>query len=223
MTAASTPELELDRLSASHGGPLVFEDVSFTLAQGERAALLGPSGSGKSTLLRCIAGLHLPSSGAIRLGGRLVADARTSVAPAKRGVAMVFQSYALWPHLTAREHVRFVARDRARADAWLERVRIGALADRLPGQLSGGEQARLALARAFATGARLLLLDEPLRNLDPPLAAELRREIVRWIEEAAMTALVVTHDPTEASELASTAHVLPARAVRAARTLEPTA
>jgi len=162
-------------------------------------------------------------SGTIRIDGRVVADARTSVAPSRRGVAMVFQSYALWPHLTAREHLRFVGADSARADEWLERVRIGALADRLPGQLSGGEQARLALARAFATGSRLLLLDEPLRNLDPPLAADLRGEIVRWIVETGTTALVVTHDPTEASELASTAHVLPARAVRAARTLEPTA
>ena len=170
------PHLEVDRLTAGYGRVPVLEGVTLDLAHGERAALLGPSGCGKSTLLRCIAGFTRLRAGSIRIDGGLVADPRTSVAPSRRRVAMVFQSYALWPHLTAREHVRFVARDRARADEWLERARIAALADRLPGQLSGGEQARLALARAFASGATLLLLDEPLRNLDPPLAAGLRVE-----------------------------------------------
>jgi ABC-type Fe3+/spermidine/putrescine transport system ATPase subunit len=202
------PLLEIERLSAGYGAKPVLADVRLTITRGERAALLGPSGSGKSTLLRCIAGLTQPREGSIRINGELVADARTSVAAARRGVAMVFQSYALWPHLTAREHVRFVAGGNERADAWLDRVRIGALAQRLPGQLSGGEQARLALARAFATGAKLLLLDEPLRNLDPPLAAELRAELVRWIDESGATALLVTHEPRDAVELATVAHVL---------------
>jgi ABC-type sugar transport system ATPase subunit len=195
-------------LSAGFGRDPILVDVSLRLDAGERAVLLGPSGSGKSTLLRCIAGLASPRKGSIRIDGRVVADERTHVAPALRGAALAFQSYALWPHLTAREHLRLVARDRARADAWLERARIAPLAERLPGQLSGGEQARLALARAFASGARLVLLDEPLRNLDPPLADALREEIVRWIEESRLTALTVTHDPRDARALGTTAHVL---------------
>jgi iron(III) transport system ATP-binding protein len=195
-------------VSAGYGAAPVLKGATLSLAPGERAALLGPSGSGKSTLLRCIAGLEVPRSGEIRIDGRLVAGGGTFVAPARRGVAMVFQSYALWPHLTAREHVRFVARGDPRADGWLERLRIGALAARRPGELSGGEQARLALARAFATGAKLLLLDEPLRNLDPPLAAELREDVVLWIEETGATALVVTHELRDAVELATFAYVL---------------
>jgi ABC-type Fe3+/spermidine/putrescine transport system ATPase subunit len=204
----NAPSLSIERLCAGFDGAAVVDDVSLTIAPGQRAALLGPSGCGKTTLLRCVAGLAAPRSGTIRVGGRVVADDRTHVAPSQRGVAMVFQSYALWPHLTAREHVRLVARDPAAADAWLERVRIGALHGRLPSQLSGGEQARLALARAFASGASLLLLDEPLRNLDPPLAAELREEVARWVDEAHATALVVTHDLNEAVELAHVAHVM---------------
>ncbi len=200
--------LEIDRLVAGLGAAPVLREVSLALAHGERAALLGASGSGKSTLLRCIAGLASPRAGTIRVGGQIVADRDHDLAPARRGVAMVFQSYALWPHLTARQHVRIVARDPATADGWLARTHIAALHDRLPGQLSGGEQARLALARAFASGAKLLLLDEPLRNLDPPLAAELRAEIVTWIAEAGQTALLVTHDPAEAAELTTIAHVL---------------
>ena len=204
----NSPHLQIERLRAGYGATAVLAGVDLALEAGERAALLGSSGSGKSTLLRCIAGLARPRAGAIRIGGRIAADASTAIPPARRGVAMVFQSYALWPHLTAREHVRFVAPDPGSADRWLERVRIAPLAGRLPGELSGGEQARLALARALATGARLLLLDEPLRNLDPPLAAELREELVRWIGEAGITALIVTHEPRDAVALATTAHVL---------------
>jgi len=204
----NVPLLEVDHLTAGYDRTAVLDDLSLALMRGERAALVGPSGSGKSTLLRCIAGLKAPRGGTIRIAGKIVADATTSVAPSRRGVAMVFQSYALWPHLTAREHLRLVARDPALADRWLERVRIEALRERMPGQLSGGEQARLALARAFASGAQLLLLDEPLRNLDPPLAAGLREEIVRWIDEAGLTALIVTHDEKDAAELATTTHVL---------------
>lgn len=206
----TTPLLDVDSLVAGAGEAPVLRGANLRLAAGERAALVGASGSGKSTLLRAIAGFVAPRAGSIRIGGTLVADATTAVAPSKRGVAMVFQSYGLWPHLTARDHVRLVARDRSEGERWLERTRIGGLADRLPGELSGGEQARLALARAFASAAPLLLLDEPLRNLDPALAAELRGEIVRWTTESGATTLLVTHDPREAAELTTTTHVLQA-------------
>jgi len=200
--------LSIVRLVAGPGADPVLDPLDLEVAAGRRAALLGPSGTGKTTLLKCIAGLLAPRAGSISIAGRVVADAKTAVAPSRRGVAMVFQSYALWPHLTAREHVRLVARDERSADEWLERARIPHLADRTPGRLSGGEQARLALARALASAAPLLLLDEPLRNLDPPLAAELRREIRRWLEETGATLLLVTHELREARALCEEAHVL---------------
>jgi ABC-type Fe3+/spermidine/putrescine transport system ATPase subunit len=200
--------LEVDSLVAGAGREPVLRGLTLRLAAGERAALFGASGSGKSTLLRAIAGFVTPRSGTIRIGGRRVADATTSVAPSRRGVAMVFQSYALWPHLTAQEQVRLVAGDDVRARQWLERARLGHRADHLPGQLSGGEQARLALARAFAGRASLLLLDEPLRNLDPPLAAELRLDLVSWLAESGAAALLVTHEPADALAMTTTLHAL---------------
>jgi len=200
--------LSIEALTAGPGGEAVLDGFALAVAAGRRAALLGPSGSGKTTALKCVAGLLAPRRGRITIGGRVVADEKTAVPPARRGVAMVFQSYALWPHLTAREHVRLVARDAKAADEWLERARIPHLADRTPGRLSGGEQARLALARAFAAEAPLLLLDEPLRNLDPPLAGELREEMRRWFAQARTTVLLVTHDLREARELCDAAHVL---------------
>jgi len=202
------PLLEVDALVAGPGREPVLRGLSLRLAAGERAALVGASGSGKSTLLRAIAGFVPPRAGSIRVGGRVVADAATCVAPSARGVAMVFQNYALWPHLTAREQVRLVAGENTRAEQWLERARIGHRADHLPGQLSGGEQARLALARAFACRAPLLLLDEPLRNLDPPLAAELRSDLVAWLTESGAAALLVTHEPADAAAMATTLHAL---------------
>jgi iron(III) transport system ATP-binding protein len=200
--------LSIESLVAGPGVDAVIDDFSLEVPAGSRAALLGPSGSGKTTVLKCVAGLLAPRRGRISIGGHVVADERIAVPPARRGVAMVFQSYALWPHLTAREHVRLVARDAKAADDWLERARIPHLADRPPGRLSGGEQARLALARAFAASAPLLLLDEPLRNLDPPLAADLRGEMGRWIAETKTTLLLVTHDLREAQALCDVAHVL---------------
>ncbi len=202
------PALEVLGVVAGAGSEPVLRGLDLTLAPGERAALLGASGSGKSTLLRVVAGLLRPRGGTVRIAGRIVADGEHDVPPAQRGIAMAFQSYALWPHLRAREQLRLVSGDAARADLWLERARIAPLADRLPGELSGGEQARLALARTFASGATLLLLDEPLRNLDPPLAADLRAEIVEWIVAAGATALLVTHDPQEALAIATSMHLL---------------
>jgi iron(III) transport system ATP-binding protein len=200
--------LSIEGLHAGPGAEAVIAGLDLKVAAGRSAALLGPSGGGKTTVLRCIAGLLAPRRGRISIGGRVVADERTAVPPSGRGVAMVFQSYALWPHLTAREHLRLVARDAKSADEWLERARIPHLGDRPPGRLSGGEQARLALARAFAASAPLVLLDEPLRNLDPPLAAELREEMRRWIAAAETTLLLVTHDLREAQALCDDAHVL---------------
>jgi iron(III) transport system ATP-binding protein len=200
--------LSIAGLVAGPGADPVLDRLDLDVGESRRAALLGPSGTGKTTLLKCVAGLLAPRGGRISIAGRVVADERTAVPPSRRGVAMVFQSYALWPHLTAREHVRLVARDARSADDWLERARIPHLAERTPGRLSGGEQARLALARAFAAGAPLLLLDEPLRNLDPPLAAELRREIRRWLAETSTTLLLVTHELREARALCDVAHVL---------------
>jgi len=182
--------------------------VDLTVRAGELMAVLGPSGSGKSTLLRAIAGLEPVAAGRVLIDG---AD-QSAVAPARRGVAMVFQSFALFPHLDVERNIAFGLRARGEAtDAVLETarsLRLDGLLDRRPSELSGGERQRVALARALVAGPRVLLLDEPLSNLDAQLRASARTEIRRVQERTGMTTLHVTHDQDEALALGHRVAVL---------------
>jgi iron(III) transport system ATP-binding protein len=192
-----------------NGGGVRF--ATFHIAEGELFTLLGPSGCGKTTTLRAIAGLETPDQGRIAIGGREMFDSDTgrNVALNQREVGMVFQSYAIWPHMTVFENAAYplrVSRQRrySRAEilqrtmAVLERVGLAAFAPRSATQLSGGQQQRLALARALAREPRLLLLDEPLSNLDAQLREQMRIELKRVQRETGVTAVYVTHDQTEA-------------------------
>lgn len=186
--------------------------IDLTIEEGELFFLLGASGCGKTTLLRCIAGLETPSSGAIYFGERDV----TRLSPHLREAAMVFQSYALWPHMSVEQNVAFgleerkVPRDEVnrRVAEALEGVRMTALAGRSIDQLSGGQQQRVALARALVVRPRVLLLDEPLSNLDAQLRVEMRREIRRIVKANGLTAIYVTHDQEEALAMADRMAVL---------------
>ena len=189
-------------------GKPAIDDVSFTIAAGEIVALLGPSGCGKTTTLRCVAGLEHPTSGSIRIGGQVYSDpgAGILVPPRSRNVGMVFQSYAVWPHMTVRQNVIYPLRgrklSRAEIDQRLEQalalVDLTQYADRPVTALSGGQMQRVALARSMVYQPQLLLLDEPLSNLDAQLRLRLRDDLRRIIKAAGLTALYVTHDQTEA-------------------------
>ncbi len=187
--------------------------TTLAVARGELFAVLGPSGCGKTTLLRLLAGFEQPDAGTIEIGGRLLAGGRTWVPPEQRRIGMVFQDYALFPHLTVAENVCFglrgVARDGrrgasldARARGTLELVGLQHKADRLPQELSGGERQRVALARALAPEPDVVLLDEPFSSLDAALRAGLRREVELILREAQASAVLVTHDQEEALSLA---------------------
>lgn len=207
--------LEVQDLTAGHGPEAVLRGVSFRVAAGSRVGLLGPSGCGKTTLLRCIAGLMNPWSGSIHLDGEPLVGPGVNREPAARRIGMVFQSYALWPHLTAREHLQLVAAEADAVEPTLELLHLRHRADHVPGQLSGGEQARLALARALAGRPRLLLLDEPFRNLDPALAMDLQDELHDTLRGEDLSVLLVTHDHREAFALADELFLLQAGRLQA--------
>ncbi|HTW00532.1 MAG TPA: ABC transporter ATP-binding protein [Streptosporangiaceae bacterium] len=198
------------------GGHVAVRNVLLDVEPGTFLVLLGPSGSGKTTLLRCLAGIERATSGRIMIGGRCVADGSLHVPPDRRDLSMVFQDYALWPHLTARDNVAFALRrrrlgraeGRALASSMLERVGLGGLADRYPNQLSGGEQQRVALARALVADTGLILCDEPLSNLDADLRERMRVEISALVRDAAATTVYITHDQGEAFALADRVGVL---------------
>jgi iron(III) transport system ATP-binding protein len=198
------------------GARSVLSGITFRWARGEILALLGPSGCGKTTLLRLVAGLLPPSAGEIAIAGRIVASAGIHLPPEARGLGMVFQDYALWPHLSVAENVGFplqmrgmprAERDRRVAEA-LARVGLTAFAARAPGTLSGGQQQRVALARALIARPPLVLFDEPLSNLDRELRQDLLREIASLLREEGLSALYVTHDQAEAFALADRVAVL---------------
>ena len=198
--------LELQALSKRYGDFHAVREVSLDIADGEFLVLLGPSGCGKTTTLRMIAGFVVPSGGAIHIGARDV----TALPPWKRNTGLVFQSYALFPHLTVAQNVAFglemrkAGRDdiATRVAEALRLVRLGHLAERLPRQLSGGQQQRVALARALAIRPDVLLLDEPLSNLDAKLREEVRVEIRELQRQLGLTTVMVTHDQEEALTVA---------------------
>src|SRR5215216_3813968 len=202
-------ELRVDRLVKLFSGerPAV-DDVGFRVAAGEIVVLLGPSGCGKTTTLRCIAGLEDPTSGEILIGGVTVSAPEQDilVLPRLRNIGMVFQSYAVWPHMTVRQNVSYPLRHRkngggdinAQVNETLELVGLGEYAERPVTSLSGGQMQRVALARSLVYRPQLLLLDEPLSNLDAKLRIRLRDELRRILKMTGMTGLYVTHDQAEA-------------------------
>ena len=205
-------ELRVRKIVAGYGGVPILSGVSFTVAHGELAAVLGPSGSGKSTLLRVIAGLVKPLEGAVVLDGRVLSGPRVNVAPEKRSVAFVPQDAALFPHLDVLANTSFglprAQRGGARAHELLDMVGMSRFAHRMPGELSGGERHRVALARALATDPQVVLLDEPFSALDAALRVELRAHVKRVLRHAGVTTLLVTHDQEEALSMAGLVAVI---------------
>jgi iron(III) transport system ATP-binding protein len=204
--------VSIENVSFGYGGALVLDGVSLEVEPGEYFCFLGPSGSGKTTLLRLVAGFGTPSEGRIKIGGKDV----THLPPWERNLGMVFQSYALWPHMTVAKNVAFGLERRKlsraeisrKVDAALARVGLSHLAGRRPSQLSGGQQQRVALARTLVIEPSVLLLDEPLSNLDAKLRTEMRVELKRLQRELGITTIYVTHDQEEANAAAGRIAVL---------------
>ena len=205
-TQRSGGGLSVTGLYASYGKSRAVTDLDLEIGRSEFLTLLGPSGCGKTTTLRCVAGLHTPDAGEIRLDDRTVYSAQANVPPDKRDINMVFQSYAVWPHMTTLENVMYGLRAkkysktdaRTKARAMLELVGLGEFEGRHATELSGGQQQRVALARALATEPSLVLMDEPLSNLDAQLRARMRDEIRQLQRSTGVTVLYVTHDQAEA-------------------------
>lgn len=198
-------EVRLEGITKSFGNFTAVNNLNVTIEDGTLAGLLGPSGCGKSTTLYMIAGLEKPTSGRIYFGDEDVTD----LPPEKRGIGLVFQNYALYPHMTVRQNIMFPlenakvpkAEALKTAQEMADLVQIGHLMDRKPGELSGGQQQRVAIARAIAKKPRVLLLDEPLSNLDARLRLETREEIRRIQQETGITTIFVTHDQEEAMSI----------------------
>src|SRR5580765_2337392 len=199
-------EVELLSLTKFFGKTAAVDDLTLAIAHGSLVCLLGPSGCGKTTTLRLVAGFLDPDRGTIRVGGRIVSEPGRSLPPERRRMSMIFQSYALWPHMTIAQNVGYGLKlrrlDRAererRLGAILEVTHLGELALRYPHELSGGQQQRAALARALVVEPETLLLDEPLSNLDANLREEMRFEIRRLHDRYRYTTVYVTHDQAEA-------------------------
>jgi iron(III) transport system ATP-binding protein len=202
--------ISLHGLRKSFAGKPAVDDVTLDIAPGEFFAIVGASGCGKSTLLRLIAGLETADAGDIRLGGRPVSGKGLHLPPEDRGTGFVFQSYALWPHLDVRGNVAFPAEAAglgrteaaARADRHLATVELSGFADRKPSDLSGGQRQRVALARCLAQEAGVILMDEPLANLDPHLRATMEEELTAFHRASGATTVYITHDQREAMAVA---------------------
>ncbi len=198
--------LELEGLTKSYGSLTVVKGVNLSVDKGKLVCLLGPSGCGKTTTLRLVAGFVPANGGEIRVGGKTVSSAHSTVPPEARNMSMIFQSYALWPHMTVYENVAYGLKLRRMPQAQvtelvrtiLSATQLLALAERYPGELSGGQQQRVSLARALVIKPEILLLDEPLSNLDANLREEMRFEIRRLHDEFRYTTVYVTHDQAEA-------------------------
>jgi iron(III) transport system ATP-binding protein len=207
-----SPVVECRDLTKAFGAVRAVDRVGLSVQRGEVLALLGPSGCGKTTTLRLIAGFERPDAGSVVLAGEDVAGPGRFVPPERRRVGVVFQDYALFPHLTVAQNVGYGVRDRARRSGrvgeMLELVGLTAEAARLPHELSGGQQQRVAMARALAPEPALVLLDEPFSNLDAALRARVRAEVRAILREADATAVFVTHDQEEALSLADRVAVM---------------
>ncbi len=208
--------VELRGLTKNFGSLTVVNNVSLLIEHGTLVCLLGPSGCGKTTTLRLIAGFLEPTAGEIRVGDRVVSTPQRTLPPERRNMSMIFQSYALWPHMTVTENIIYGLKLRKVDDetirrklkAILDTTRLAPLADRYPGELSGGQQQRVALARALIVEPETLLLDEPLSNLDANLREEMRFEVRRLHDEYRYTTVYVTHDQAEAMTTADVIAVM---------------
>ena len=202
--------LELAGLTKRFGAVTSVDGVDIAVEPGEFICLLGPSGCGKTTTLRMLAGFLTPDAGEIRVGGKVISSTAAVVPPERRNMGMIFQSYAVWPHMTVRDNVAYGLKMRGvageertrRSDKALQATKLFELAERYPAELSGGQQQRVALARALAPNPDILLLDEPLSNLDANLRGDMRLEIRRLHEEFRYTSIYVTHDQLEAMTMA---------------------
>jgi len=202
--------LELVNLTKRYGDLVSVDAITLSVDKGEFVCLLGPSGCGKTTTLRMIAGFLEPDAGEIRVGAKVVSAPGAVIPPERRNMGMIFQSYAVWPHMTVHQNVAYglkmkkvsPAERNARTDALLKATRLAELAGRYPSELSGGQQQRVALARALAPSPDILLLDEPLSNLDANLRGDMRFEIRRLHDEFRTTSIYVTHDQVEAMTMA---------------------
>src|SRR6202166_2888362 len=198
--------VDLRGLTKRYGSAAVVDDISLHIEHGHLVCLLGPSGCGKTTTLRLIAGFVEPSEGEIRVGDKLISSPAHTVPPERRQMSMIFQSYALWPHMTVAENIVYGLRLRKmgrdvigkKLDAILATTKLAPLAERYPGELSGGQQQRVALARALIVEPETLLLDAPLSNLDANLREEMRFEVRRLHDAYRYTTVYVTHDQAEA-------------------------
>ena len=205
--AQPAPRLEVQSLKRLFDGQLVVDDVSFSIPAGQVTCLLGPSGCGKSTTLRMIAGVDMQDSGKIFVDGALVCDTVFRIPPERRAIGLMFQDFALFPHLSVADNVAFglkgdKAAKRARVAELLERVHLSKHIDSFPHALSGGEQQRVALARALAPSPRILLMDEPFSGLDERLRDGIRDETLALLKEEGTAVLLVTHEPHEAMRMA---------------------
>ncbi|MFD1341393.1 ABC transporter ATP-binding protein [Litorisediminicola beolgyonensis] len=204
---APVPRLEIRNIVRSYEGRRVVDDVSLSILPGHVICLLGPSGCGKSTTLRMIAGVEMQDAGTIHVDGQLVCDTVFRVPPERRSIGLMFQDFALFPHLSVAENVAFGLRgpkpeQRARVAALLERVGLSHHIDAYPHELSGGEQQRVALARALAPRPRIMLMDEPFSGLDNRLRDGIRDETLAVLKEEGTSVLLVTHEPEEAMRMA---------------------
>jgi iron(III) transport system ATP-binding protein len=198
--------LEMRGLRKTYGAAVAVSTVDLAIDKGKLVCLLGPSGCGKTTTLRLVAGFMAPTAGEIAVGGRVVSSPGKAEPPERRNMSMIFQSYALWPHMSVFENVAYGLRLRGldkesirrKVEAILAVAKLGHLAERYPGELSGGQQQRVSLARALVVEPEILLLDEPLSNLDANLREEMRFEIRRLHDEFRYTTVYVTHDQAEA-------------------------
>jgi iron(III) transport system ATP-binding protein len=208
----SEPLLLIAGMRHCHAARVTVDGIDLSLLPGSICCLLGPSGCGKTTVLRCIAGFERLAGGTVRIGGVLMSGDGTHIPPESRRVGMVFQDYALFPHLDVLHNVGFgtrgTAADRARVDELIDLVGLGAMRSRFPHELSGGQQQRVALARALAPQPRLLLLDEPFSNLDVDLREQLASEVRTILKATGTTAVFVTHDQNEAFALADEVAVM---------------
>jgi iron(III) transport system ATP-binding protein len=215
-SAMESPILQIENLNKQFGDPtnIVIHNISFNLPTGAILGLLGPSGCGKTTLLRTIAGFEQPEQGKITIGSKIVCDRKIYIPPEQRNLGIVFQDYALFPHLNVWENIAFGLKssDRPqqnrRVSEVLKLVRLQGLEKRYPYELSGGQQQRVALARAVAPQPQILLLDEPLSNLDIQIRVQLRQEIRAIIKAAGISAIFVTHDREEALSISDLVGVM---------------